>query len=54
MATQIAPTPVLRGEEALKVIQEAKRKPSQKTQRAFEMLDTEFLRMTVKSTENDY
>lgn len=30
MATQIAATPILRGEEAIKVIQEARQKPDKK------------------------
>ncbi|MCR4817777.1 MAG: hypothetical protein K5841_02335 [Fretibacterium sp.] len=48
MATQIAATPILRGEEAMMVIQEAQQKPDEKTQKAFAMLKSEFSRMTGK------
>ena len=48
MATQIAATPVLRGEEAVRVMQEARQKPDEKTQKAFAMLEAEFSRMTVR------
>ena len=46
MATQIAATPILRGEEALMVMQEAQQKPDERTQKAFAMLESEFSRMT--------
>ena len=46
MATQIAATPILRGEEAMMVMQEAQQKPDEKTQKAFAMLESEFSRMT--------
>lgn len=45
MATQIAATPILRGEEAIMVMQEAQQKPDEKTQKAFAMLESEFSRM---------
>lgn len=48
MATQIAATPILRGDEALNVINEARQKPDTKTQKAFEMLEAEFSKMIIK------
>ena len=48
MATQIAATPTLRGEEALRVLEEAKSKTSEKARRAFEMLEAEFSKMIVR------
>ena len=48
MATQIAATPTLRGEEALRVLEEAKSKTSEKARRAFEMLEAEFSKMIAR------
>ena len=48
MATQIAATPILRGDEALKVIQEARQKPDTKTKKAFAMLEAEFSKIITK------
>ena len=48
MSTQIAATPILRGDEAISAINEARQKPDAKTQRAFEMLEAEFSKMIVK------
>ena len=55
MATQIAATPILRGEEAMKVMQEALQKPDQKTLDAFAMLKAEFsalITRTIKQSDN--
>ncbi len=46
MATQIAATPILRGDEAMMVVCEAQQRPDEKTQKAFAMLESEFSRMT--------
>ena len=48
MATQIAATPILRGNKAINVINEAMQKPDEKTQKAFEMLKAEFSKMIAK------
>lgn len=51
MSTQIASTPILRGDEAIRVINEARQKPDPKTQRAFEMLEAEFSKIIVKKLD---
>ena len=51
MATQIAATPILRGNEAINVINEALQKPDEKTRKAFEMLEAEFSKIIVKSLD---
>lgn len=48
MATQIAATPLLTGEDALRVIEESKIRPTEKTQRAIEWLEKEFAGMVRK------
>ena len=51
MATQIAATPILRGEAAIKVMQEALQKPDKKTLAAFAMLKAEFSAMITRTIE---
>ena len=48
MSTQIADTPILKGDEAISVINEARQKADAKIQRAFEMLEAKFSKMIVK------
>lgn len=45
MATQIAATPVIKGAEAVKVLKEASRKPSKKSEKGAEKLASIFDRM---------
>lgn len=47
MPTQIAPTPIIRGEEARKVLEESKRKPSEKSKNGARIL-TEMFKDMVK------
>lgn len=55
MATQIAATPILKGEEAMKVMQEAQQKPDKKTFAAFAMLKAEFSAMITRTiTQSDH
>ena len=49
MTTQIAATPILRGEEAMKVMQKAQQKPDKKTFDAFIMFKAEFSAMITKT-----
>lgn len=49
MTTQIAATPILRGEEAMKVMQKAQQKPDKKTFDAFIMFRAEFSAMITKT-----
>lgn len=54
MATQIAATPILRSEEAIKVMQEAQQKPDKKTLAAFATLKAEFSAMMTRTiTQSD-
>lgn len=42
MATQIAPTPTVKGEEAKKIIKEMQKKPTQKFKRGSQILSAKF------------
>ena len=56
MATQIAATPTLRGQEALNVLQEINIKPDNKTYSVFNMLDEEFSIATklIEKNQNNF
>ena len=55
MATQIVATTILRGEEAMKVMQEALQKPDKNTLDAFAMLKAEFSAMITRTiTQSDH
>lgn len=45
MATQIAPTPIVRGPEAVRILKEANRKPSQEAKQGAEKLAKMFEKM---------
>ena len=51
MATQIAATPVIKGQEARKVLAEAKRRPTIATKRGAEKLREEFAGMVKKDNK---
>ena len=51
MATQIAATPVIKGQEARKILAEAKRRPTTATKRGAEKLREEFAGMVKKDTK---
>ena len=53
MASQIAATPLLTGEDALRVLEEARRMPTEETRRAFKKLKEEFSKMIVKVEDDD-
>lgn len=53
MATQIAATPLLTGEDALRVLEEARRMPTEETRKAFKMLKEKFSKMIVKVEDDD-
>lgn len=53
MATQIAATPVIRGEEAVRVMKEAQQKSDDKTLKAFAMLEEEFSKIVSNSKRLD-
>ena len=53
MATQIAATPLITGEEALRVLEESRIRPTEKTRKAFEMLERGFAGMVRKRKTQD-
>lgn len=52
MPTQIAATPVVRGSEARKILNEAKRRPTAATKRGEEILRAEFSPMEKETAGN--
>ena len=51
MATQIAATPVVKGQEARKILDEAKRRPTAATRRGVKKLKDEFAGMVKKDNK---
>ena len=53
MPTQIAATPLITGEEALRVLEDMKIMPTEKTRKAIKMLKEEFAGMVRKRKAQD-
>ncbi|MBQ3346612.1 MAG: hypothetical protein IJQ15_07370 [Synergistaceae bacterium] len=53
MATQIAATPLLTGEDALRVLEDMKIMPTENALKAFKMLEEEFSKMVEEEGDDD-